>query len=279
MTRFDTGGTSTLIQCAEQLEDPVGILWQSYSNSTWQNGTMDAARAVAHGEPGAIDRFGNALGLSGYPVQVPINGELLDRTALQYLETHDQSRFLAEFGVVQPDEAGNQLFLEADRGNWFKVQPYLIGLLTAKGIPMLFEGEELGEAYTLPGNGLGRVSLLRPVNWDHFYDQPGRTLVNLVRTLLRLRRERDELRRGSHWFYDDPARLQNRGVLAFSRNTGGATTVIAVNFTGQGVTVPFTMPSPGTWTERLGGTDLTTAPDGSVRLDLSGNYGRVLTYG
>jgi maltooligosyltrehalose trehalohydrolase len=64
---------------------------------------------------------------------------------------------------------------------------------------MLFEGEELGEAYTLPGNGLGRVGLLRPVNWD-FYDDAGRTLVMLVRKLLRLRREGDELRRGAHWF-------------------------------------------------------------------------------
>jgi maltooligosyltrehalose trehalohydrolase len=277
MTRFDAGGTTTLIQCAEQLEDPIGILWQSYSNTTWQNGTMDAARAVAHGEPGAIDRFGHALGLTGYPTQVPLNGELFDRTALQYLETHDQSRLLAEFGVIQPDEAGNYLFLEGDRSNWFKVQPYLIGLFTAKGIPMLFEGEELGEAYTLPGNGLGRIGLLRPVNWDYFYDDSGRTLVELVRKLLRLRRSRDELRRGSHWFCDDPAHLQNRGVLAFSRSLASATSVIAVNFTDQNVTVPFTMPAPGTWIERLNGEDITTNNDGTVQLDIPSNYGRVWT--
>src|SRR5689334_11831140 len=144
LTRFTGGGTTNLIQCAEQLEDPIGILWQSYSNATWQNGTLDAARAAAHGEPGAIDRLGHALRLSGYPTQVQINGNTLARTALQYVETHDSSRLLAEFGTVQPDEAGNYLFLRGDRGRWYKLQPYLIGLLTAKGIPMLFEGEEQG---------------------------------------------------------------------------------------------------------------------------------------
>jgi hypothetical protein len=38
---------------------------------------------------------------------------------------------------------------------------------------MLWEGQELGEDFTLPGNGLGKVALLRPVNWDYFYDTPG----------------------------------------------------------------------------------------------------------
>ncbi len=83
LTRFDVGGTIRLIQCAEQLEDPIGILRQSYSNATWQNTTLDASRAVARGEPGAIDRFGHALGLAGFPTQVGLNGETFDRTALQ----------------------------------------------------------------------------------------------------------------------------------------------------------------------------------------------------
>lgn len=278
LPRFGRADALTLIQCAEQLEDPVGILWQSYSDMTWQDGTLGAARAVAHGENGAIDRLGQALGLSGFPTEVTINGQVYPRTALQYLESHDHPRLLAEFGTIQPDEAGNYLFALGDRNRWYKLQPYLISLLCAKGIPMLWEGEELGEDFTLPGNGLGRVALLRPVNWDYFYDTPGRTLVTLTRKLLRLRRQRTELRQGDHWYYADPAVYQNRGVMIFRRSQAASTTVIAVNFTDTDAAVPFTPPAPGQWTERLDGqASFVAAPGQELQLTIPSNYGRIWT--
>jgi maltooligosyltrehalose trehalohydrolase len=76
------------------------------------------------------------------------------RTALQYLESHDHPRLLAEFGTIQPDEAGNYLFALGDRNRWYKLQPYLISLLCAKGIPMLWEGEELGRISPCPATVL-----------------------------------------------------------------------------------------------------------------------------
>ena len=280
MTRFNGPNGLHLIQCAEQLEDPVGILWQSYSNTTWQEGTLSAARAVARGQAGAIDWFGQSLGLAGFPTEVTLNGTSFPRTALQYLETHDHSRLLAEFSTLQPDEAGNYLFAVGDRNLWYKLQPYLICLLTAKGTPMLFEGEELAEDYTLPGNGLGRISLLRPVNWDFFYDDPGRRMVSLVRKLIRLRRERDELRHGAHWYYSDATNYANHGVLVQHRSFGNLTTVIAVNFTDQDATVPLVMPSPGTWTERLADQgDLTVTGTQQLMLTIPSNYGRIWTHG
>jgi maltooligosyltrehalose trehalohydrolase len=278
LLRFRGPDALTLIQCVEQLEDPVGILWQSYSDTTWQNGTLAAAHAVARGEDGAIDRFGQALGLSGFPTEVTLNGQVFPRTALQYLEDHNNPRLLADFGAVQPDEAGNYLFLLGDRNRWYKLQPYLIGLLCAKGTPMLYEGEELGEDFTLQGFGLGRVGLLRPVNWDYFYDDPGRTLVALVRKLLRLRRERDDLRRGDHWHYADATAYQNRGVMIFQRSLATDFTVIAVNFTDADVTVPFTMPAQGQWTERLHGqANLVSAREQLLQLTIPSNYGRIWT--
>ena len=45
-------------------------------------------RAVAYGEDGASDRLGHALGLSGFPTEVTINGQTFPRTAPQYLEGH-----------------------------------------------------------------------------------------------------------------------------------------------------------------------------------------------
>jgi 1,4-alpha-glucan branching enzyme len=277
LSRFGGADGLRLIQCAEQLEDPVGVLWQSYSDTTWQDGTLWAARAVAHGEAGAIDRLGQALGLPGFPTEVTINGQILPRTALQYLESHDHPRLLAEFGTIQPDEAGNYLFALGDRSRWYKLQPYLISLLCAKGIPMLWEGEELSEDFTLPGNGIGRVALLRPVNWDYFYDTPGRTLVTLTRKLLRLRQQRTDLRQGDHWYYADPT-YQNRGVMIFRRSHATDTTIIAVNFTDADATVPFIPPEPGQWTERLDGqTSFTAAPAQEIQLTIPSNYGQIWT--
>jgi 1,4-alpha-glucan branching enzyme len=276
LNRFGSAADLTLIQCAEQLEDPTGVLWNSYSTSTWQNLTLDAAHAVARGEHGAIGRFAATIGLAGFPTQVTMNGQTFAKTAVQYLENHDHSRFMADFGVVQSDEAGNYLFLLADRTRWFKVQPYLIALLTAKGIPLLFQGQELGEDFTLPGNGLGRVSLLRPIDWDYFYDDPGRSLVNMVRKLLMLRKSRPELRSGSHWYFPQTTH-QNKGVMIFSRSLNNQTAVIATNFTDSDAQVDFTFPAAGTWHEHLVGGDINAAADESKSLIITSNYGAIWT--
>jgi 1,4-alpha-glucan branching enzyme len=142
--RFTGANQLSLIQCAEQLEDPVGVLNQSYSNCTWQNGTLGAAQAVADGNRGALTDLGLLLGLSGYPEVVTTGTDTLPRTALQYVENHDHERFVCNFGL---ENQGEGLMQDGNRSLWFKVQPYLIGLLTAKGIPMLWQGEEFGENY------------------------------------------------------------------------------------------------------------------------------------
>ena len=112
--RFDAGAGApiTLIQCAEQLEGPEEVLRTTYSNSTWQNHTFDAAKAVARGDRGRLTDWGLSLGLLGYTDQGNTNGDIIPKTALQYIENHDHERFLCNFGMSNPDEAGNPLFLE-----------------------------------------------------------------------------------------------------------------------------------------------------------------------
>lgn len=274
--RFGGGEPPRLIQCAELLEDARGVLWQTYSTSAWQDETLRAAEDCAQGGDGAVGRFGLALGLQGFPESVVLNGETLPRTALQYIETHDHSRFLARFGQLQPDEAANPLFLVGDRTRWYKLQPYLIAVLLAKGIPMLWEGEELGEDDALPGNGLGRVGLLRPVTWQYFYDDRGRRLVELTRSLLSTRRDRVEVRRGSH-FYDADPRHQSLGVMVFRRQLEERTTVVAVNFTDAPAAAPFAFPALGTWTEALHGEEIQVTSTDERALLVASNYGQVWT--
>src|SRR5215217_3450818 len=237
---------------AEQLEAPVEILEGTYSNSTWQNGTLGAAQDVAHAAPGSLDRLGMQLTLLGYPTEKTVSGDRIPKAALQYIENHDHERFICNFGLSRQNEG---VFQEGDRGRWYKLQPYLIGLLTAAGIPMLWQGQELCESYWIPNDGLARVMLLRPVRWDYFYDEVGRKIVALVRALTNLRQQRAELRSGTPFFYNHVDRYQSRGVLLFSRSQGTSFTLVALNFDESEQRVPFWFPQAGTYTEQLHGQD------------------------
>jgi maltooligosyltrehalose trehalohydrolase len=280
--RFDAGPGApiTLIQCAEQLEDPVGVLRTTYSNSTWQNQMFDAAKSVARGDRGRLTDLGFAFGLFGYPDEENANQDAIPKAALQYLENHDHERFLCNFGLRNPDEAGNPLFAEGDRNNWYMVQPYLIGLLMGKGVPLLWQGQEFGENYFLPDFGEGRVSLLRPLRWDFFYDAFGQQLVRLVRTLLRIRRDRPHIHHGAFYFFNNWNRYQQDGVLLFARFDGPRYSLVALNFGDVERQVPFWFPVGGDYVEELHGGDLdlkSIAPLQEVGLTIPPHYGRVWT--
>jgi 1,4-alpha-glucan branching enzyme len=273
---FDGNGAVRLIQCAEQLEGPREILEQSYSNCTWQNETLGAAQGVSYGGRDRLADLGLRLGLVDYPTEVTSNGELIAKTALQYVENHDHARFVCNFRTLSNE---NDLFREGDRSLWYKVQPYLIGLLTAKGIPMLWQGQELGENYWIPEGGLGRVMLLRPVRWDYFYDPIGRQVITLTRKLVRLRRQQPQFRSGEHFFYNHDDRYQSKGVLLFSRQDAHAFSLVALNFGDADQTVPFWFPRGGDYREELHGLDNLPGMAAGAQgwLTIPSNYGRIWT--
>jgi maltooligosyltrehalose trehalohydrolase len=274
LPRFNAAEGPRLIQIAEQLEAPEQILEQSYSNATWQNASFSAAAACARGAPGAIENLGHRLGALGYIEQITQNGETFAKLPLQFIENHDHSRFVCEFGLRYRD--WNPLFAEGDRSQWYRLQPYLIALLAAKGVPMLWQGQEFGENYFLPDSGLGRVLLLRPLRWDYFYDTAGKTLIGLTRSLLSLRKNCKELRRGSHYFHNDYERYLSRGILLFQRENSGAISLIAINFTNTEQRVPFVFSHAGNYTEQLHNEDNFIVGEGETRwLIIPSNYGRV----
>lgn len=280
--RFDVGAGNPLglIQMAEQLEDPEGVLRMTYSNCTWQNRTFDAARSVARGDRGRLLDLGLSLSLFGYTEQETTNADVIPKTALQYIENHDHERFPCNFGMQNPDEARNPLFQEGDRSRWYKLQPYLIMLLMSKGLPMLWQGEEFAENYFLPDVGTGRVSLLRPLRWDYFYDGSGQPIIGLVRKLLRIRRMRSHIRNGSCYFFNDWDRYQSLGLLLYARYRDASYTLVAVNTSDIEQTVPFWFPLAGHYAEELhgGGLDLNNVPAlQEVALTIPSNYGRIWT--
>jgi 1,4-alpha-glucan branching enzyme len=275
--RFSSGQDITLIQCAEQLEGPAEIVSTTYSNCTWQNETLGAAKEVAHGSRDAVTNLGFRLGLSGYPELARHNADALKKTALQYVENHDHSRFLCNFIHIEQSD----LLRQGDRSLWYKLQPYIIALLTAKGIPMLWQGQEFGENYFVPDSGWGRVMLLRPVRWDYFYDPVGKAVIALFRKMLVLRKSCAEFREGEHYFHNHYDNYQSKGVLLFHRRLGSVLSIVALNFSDQEQSVPFSFTQNGNYQEMLHGTEHAALHLGEVKagetkwLSVPSNYGRV----
>ena len=193
---------------------------------------------MARGSTEALRRLGLQFGLMGYPDAVQYNGDRIRKSAVQYLENHDHARFLCHFKTFFN---GNELLAEGDRSLWYKVQPYLIGLFTAKGIPMLWQGQEFGENYNVPDQGWGRVAIFRPMRWEYFYDEVGRNMVALVRKLVRLRQRGEQFRAGEHYFYNDDNYI-SRGALLFSRKEQDKFSLTALNFSDSEQTVPVHVP-------------------------------------
>jgi len=271
--RFFNEGHINLIQCAEQLEAPVEVLEKTYSNLAWQNQTFDAATEVAKGKSELLTELGHRLGLQGYPQEVEANNDRIRKSALQYIENHDHFRFICNFHTISRD--GNDLLAEGDRSLWYKVQPYLIAIMMAKGIPMLWQGQELCENYYVPDGGLGRVVMFRPMRWDYFYDSAGKSMISLVRRLLKLRRKPQFLY-GDHWFYDDPERYQSKGVMLFSRRYGDTFSLVALNFGDSDQNVPFNFPLAGRYHEDLHEQDNFSVTAGEEKLiTVPSNYGRI----
>ena len=274
---FDAAGNINLIQIAEDLDNPTRVLSQSYTTGTWQDGTLSAAASCAAGNPGAIEQLGLQLGLNGYPSSATANADTLPKTGLQYIENHDHQRFICNFGTIPVDnDADDALLQQGNRdANWPKVQPYLIAILTAKGTPLLAEGQEFCENYWIPGDGYGRIMLYRPVRWNYFYDNDGQPIIRLIRKLTKIRNGGAQFSDGQHFFYNDYDNFNSKGLLAFSRQLGATFSLVVVNFTNQAQTTSFTFPISGSYTEQIERTqNLNGVVAGvAVTLTVPSNYG------
>jgi 1,4-alpha-glucan branching enzyme len=131
-----------------------------------------------------------------------------------------------------------------------------IALYTSQGIPMLWEGEEFGDNYNLPGDGSARVSLRRDTHWEYFYDDDGVPLILLYRRLAKLRRMSRALRSRESFYYWQQS-LQNSQLIAYHRHAPATPTepeeyaMVILNFASNADTIQVPFPKAGTWTEKL----------------------------
>ena len=85
---------------------------------------------------------------------------------------------------------------------------------------MRWEGEELGENYVVAGAGALRISFLRGMHWEYFYDEPGSALVRVYRRMGKLRRALPALRSRNFFYYNIESRPGD-GLIAFRRQAAG----------------------------------------------------------
>jgi 1,4-alpha-glucan branching enzyme len=254
----DGSTRSLIVQCAENLPDPIGILATTYSNCAWQNSFMDDAIGVATGRF-PLDAFAHQLDptFMGYPSAYAnaATGETFPVAPFQYMVSHDQSRFVCRIAPARLFDLLSEPL--GDRSQFYRLQPFAIALFTAKGIPMLWQGQEFAEDWSLPGYGIGRNLFPRPLHWEYFYDDWGKALVRLYRVLGSLRKNLRSLSsRGFYYYYDD-ASHRAQGVIAYRRQADGDGTspaedvLVLLNFSAYTGSVWLQFPDGGAWVEQI----------------------------
>jgi maltooligosyltrehalose trehalohydrolase len=255
------GTYSRIIQCAEALGIAPMVLSNTYTNAAWQDVLLNTAESAIGGalDAGTLTNLAHTLDpyfagtypatksvldLAGNPVEMPV-------APFQYLNSHDHSHLICFAGTV-----GEGPIPSGDRSRFYKLQPFAIALYTVQGIPMLWEGEEFGDNYVLPGGGSARVNLRRDMNWEYFYDDEGVPLIRLYRILGKLRAASSALRSRQSFFYYQQS-LQGNSIVAYSRHAPATATtadqyaMVLLNFSGNNETITVPFPKAGAWTEKI----------------------------
>lgn len=287
----DPGHFSRIIQIAEDLDNPRDIVRNTFSSATWQDSLLNKARDLA--STGSVDD-GFALlldpgfGPDPYPDTkdaTPAGDRPFPVAPLQYLNTHDHSWLITSFGLENASPGDLQF---GKRSLFYKLQPYAIALLASRGVPMLWEGEEFAENYAIADGGALRISFLRGMHWEYFYDEEGTALVKVYRRMGQLRRHLPALRSRDFFYFNQQSRPSD-GVIAIQRRAPAGLgrpeqiALVVLNFSDQDRSVTLAAPLAGTYREMLdrlnragSELDLIAAHAGTaLTLSVPANYGQV----
>ncbi|MCI5126055.1 MAG: hypothetical protein D3925_16680 [Candidatus Electrothrix sp. AR5] len=278
---------SRIVQAAEFLDMPKKILQQTYTTASKRWQPMLKAQHMVKNYGSVPEDFVHEMLLMDFANPWPSeyrneqSGEKFPVVPLQFLECHDKSRLMYLIsGEHSPYQAGFDLF-NRDKRNWYRLQPFAIALMTAEGVPLLWQGQEFGEIYGKHDDGGSRVLAARPLHWNFFYEKNGRTLVNLYRRLGQLRHRFQALRSRQSYYYHEYSKL-DKGLVAFLRtpdSSDNSPVLVLINFSEHdaSITVPF---YAGHWQEQLvrdSGEVLAIEQTGEYEVFLPANYGKIFT--
>jgi maltooligosyltrehalose trehalohydrolase len=284
-------GRSNIIQCIEHFDSNILEAFnKTYANACWYENFR--ANIEEHYSKGSFDEgLIRLLDLdySGYASRLEGAGDDFVKSPFVYLETHDSNRLISYF----PARDGKDYFgvVQGDRyTSWYLTQPYVIALFTGQGTPMLHNGQEFGENYVVPKEGMERILNFRFLRWENTEDRPGRMLLSLYQRLISLRKRYPSLRnRGlnSFYYYDryDPQSggagdfRSPSGVYFFKRQAGNEVILVALNFTNQDLSVPHPFPAVGRWRDLLHGFIVVNSLENRCpAIIVPSNYGRIYIF-
>jgi glycosidase len=186
------------------------------------------------------------------------------RTLVTFLGLHDVPRFMSESGAT----------IEG-------LQLAFTFLLTTRGTPMIYYGDEIG----MRGGGDPNNRRDFPGGWPedkrNAFEPAGRTAEEAqvhdhVRKLLALRRELEPLRRG------DTIQLESRDqTSAFARVTQDSSVIVAFNNSNRSqklqITLPKSLAEQSCWFDRLADNLKVSATNGILALELAPRHAALLT--
>jgi maltooligosyltrehalose trehalohydrolase len=99
--------------------------------------------------------------------------------------------------------------------------------------------------------------------------------MRLIRKLTKIRRSGAQFADGQHYFYNDFANFNSKGLLAFSRQLDSRFSLVVVNFTDQDQRTTFAFPAGGDYVEQIEGKQnlVGVAAGEAQALTIPSNYG------
>ncbi len=177
---------------------------------------------------------------------------------INYLENHDENRLIHDLEAEgwKPDAA--------------RRRAAMIGtaLLTAPGVPLIYQGQELGAA-TSP-----KPNERNPMLWHEADTEAGRGMFNHYARLIRLRREHPALR--CEHFKLEAVHQDERWVAYHRWSDDGDKVTVALNCSEDTRRVSFGLPQPARWTDVIGQREVRANEHGQVELELKPHEAAVL---
>ncbi|MFH0880583.1 MAG: alpha-amylase family glycosyl hydrolase [Lentisphaerota bacterium] len=189
------------------------------------------------------------------PLQVGFTNPL---EVITYTESHDEERIMKEMldGGFSPAEATR------------RSQTTLALTLTAPGIPMLYAGQEFGEATP-------KMVAYNPLHWEKLETAEGKDLYRTTSELIALRKTIPNfatLKRRILWADE------SQGCVVYTVESENSPVVVVVNFSRESRNLNITFPRKGTWTETLAQPPITHEETDTLNIPLASGQSMVFSF-
>ncbi|MFW5887450.1 MAG: alpha-amylase family glycosyl hydrolase [Bacteriovoracia bacterium] len=176
-------------------------------------------------EPYTFDDFEEVVQVLDPKTQEYVSAEFM----INYIESHDDERLLY---ALQNSEFDDDLVFK-------KIKLAISILMTIPGQPMIYQGQEWGEA--TPNNGPKE----NKIQWQLKNDNLGRGITEYLKSMCKLRKTRSSFRSENFSFLTID--VQKR-CIAYKREYGqGDIAIVGVNFSHEKQTLKIPLPKNGYW--------------------------------